>query len=362
MRPIIPMKLNLMGGGVDISLPNVSYCKDVKDVHYTPYNLVRFYVGEITGTTPQTVKIYTDETTSVDVQVSEGNKWYAYVLPKDKGLCGILYESIKKIVVKADISYIGDMFGDRGILPQSTVEVSFKGSNTSNMTNMAHMFSGCSGLISLDLSNFDTSNVTNMVGMFTNCSGLTELDVSNFDTGNVTSMSYMFYDCSGLTFLDLSNFDTSNVTSMSHMFQGCDGLTSLDISSFGTSNVTYMGSMFNGCSGLTSLNLSNFNTSNVTDMKYMFYGCNGLTSLDLSGWDTSKVTDTNCMFYGCSGLTSLDLSGLVISDVIANMYGMFNGCTSLKTIRMVGCSEGTINKIKAQLTEDNINGVTIVTE
>ena len=32
-------KLN--GGGVDISLPNVSYCKDIKDVHYTPYNLVR---------------------------------------------------------------------------------------------------------------------------------------------------------------------------------------------------------------------------------------------------------------------------------------------------------------------------------
>ena len=44
-------------GGVNISLPNVSYCEDVKDVHYTPYNLVRFYVGEITGTTPQTVYI-----------------------------------------------------------------------------------------------------------------------------------------------------------------------------------------------------------------------------------------------------------------------------------------------------------------
>ena len=73
-----------MGGGVDISLPNVSYCKDVKDVHYTPYNLVRFYVGEVTE--PQTVKIYTDLNTSVDVTVSEGNKWYSYVLPKDKGL------------------------------------------------------------------------------------------------------------------------------------------------------------------------------------------------------------------------------------------------------------------------------------
>ena len=38
-------KLN--GGWVDIIIPNISYCEDVKDVHYTPYNLVRFYVGEI---------------------------------------------------------------------------------------------------------------------------------------------------------------------------------------------------------------------------------------------------------------------------------------------------------------------------
>ena len=95
-------KLN--GGGVNISLPNISYCEDVKDVHYNPYNTVEFYVGEITGTTPQTVKIYTDSSTSVDVQVSEGNKWYTYVLPKDKGLYKIEGGSVKKVVVKADIS------------------------------------------------------------------------------------------------------------------------------------------------------------------------------------------------------------------------------------------------------------------
>ena len=71
--------------GVGISIPNVSYCKDANDVHFNPYNLIEFYVGEITGT-PQTVKIYTDSSTSVDVTVSEGNKWYSYLLPKDNGL------------------------------------------------------------------------------------------------------------------------------------------------------------------------------------------------------------------------------------------------------------------------------------
>ena len=34
--------------------------------YVNPCNTVEFYVGEITGTTPQTVKIYTDLNTSVD--------------------------------------------------------------------------------------------------------------------------------------------------------------------------------------------------------------------------------------------------------------------------------------------------------
>ena len=249
------------GGGVDISLPNVSYCEDVKDIHYNPYNTVEFYVGEITE--PQTVKIYTDSSTSVDVTVSEGNKWYTYLLPKDKGLYTIesgVYDDedykwyggiVKKAVVKADIN------GGITIIPSSTVEASFKGSNTSKVTDMSFMFSSCTSLTSLDLSNFNTSNVTNMRSMFINCTSLASLILSNFDTSKVTNISYMF----------------------------------------------------SSCTSLTSLDLSKFNISKVTNMGYMFSGCN-----------------------------------------------------ALKTIRMVGCSTDTVNKIKAQLTKDNITGFTIVTE
>ena len=62
----------------------------------------------------------------------------------------------------------------------------------------------------------------------------------------------------------------------------------------------------------------------------MFSDCSNLTSLNLSGWNTSKVTDTS---------------------------GMFKICRKLKTIRMVGCEQPTIDKIKEQLTKDNITGV-----
>ena len=249
-----------VGGGLDISSPNVSYCEDVKDVHYTPYNLVRFYVGEITGTTPQTVKIYTDSNTSVDIQVSEGegNKWYSYVLPKYKGLYNIEGDSVKKVIIKADISFEGAYsYPYLVIIPSSVVDASFKGSNTSNVTDMS--------------------------GMFWNCRGLTSLDVSGWDTSKVTHMNYMFYGCTSLTSLDLRNFNTSNVTDM--------------------------GSMFDGCTSLTSLDLRNFNTSNVTDMGSMFDGCSGLTSLDLSGWDTSKVNLMGLMFNGCSNSLKIRMVG-----------------------------------------------------
>ena len=105
------------------------------------------------------------------------------------------------------------------------------------------MFYGCSGLTSLDLSNFNTQNVTDMGSMFSGCSGLTALDVSGFNTQNVTDMRSMFSVCSSLTALDVSGFNTQNVTSMLGMFSYCSGLTTLDVSNFNTQNVTSMNSM-----------------------------------------------------------------------------------------------------------------------
>ena len=245
-----------VGGGVDISLPNVSYCEDVKDVHYTPYNLVRFYVGEVTP--PQTVKIYTDSSTSIPIQVSEGNKWYTYVLPKDKGLYKIEGDSVKKVTVKADIGTNGN-----AIIPRTTIEASFKGSN---VTSMIGMFSGCNGLTSLDLSNFNTSGVTSMIGMFRGCNGLTSLDVSSFDTSKVTDMMSMFGRCSSLTSLTLSNFNTSKVTNMSSMFRGCSGLTFLDLSCWDMSKVTNMSDMFRDCTSLKTIRMVGCNQTTIDNI------------------------------------------------------------------------------------------------
>ncbi len=202
--------------------------------------------------------------------------------------------------------------------------------NTSIVWNMSRMFEGCN-FTSLDLSHFDTGCVKWMNQMFSSCPNLSSLDLSHFDTSNVADMGWMFMGCENLTSLDMSHFDTSNVTNMSGMFSDCKSLTSLDLSHFNTSNVTNMSGMFSGCESLTSLDLSHFDTSNVEGYTmYMFSDCKSLINLNLSGFNTSKIMDMYCMFYGCSSLESLDLSSFDTSNV-TNMRNMFMNCSNLKS-------------------------------
>ena len=80
------------------------------------------------------------------------------------------------------------------------------------------MFSYCSNLPSLNLSNFNTSNVKNMGWMFDGCSKLSSLNLSNFDTSKVIDMSYMFSGCLQLTYLNLKNFIENNSLSVGNDF------------------------------------------------------------------------------------------------------------------------------------------------
>ena len=76
------------------------------------------------------------------------------------------------------------------------------------LSNTNYMFSGCSSLTNINLSNFNTQNVTDMRWMFSYCSSLTNINLSNFNTQNVTDMCGMFSECSSLTNINLSNLNT----------------------------------------------------------------------------------------------------------------------------------------------------------
>ena len=152
-------------------------------------------------------------------------------------------------------------------------------------------FAGCTTLTSTAYWFYGFQNLSTFTG------------ISNLQTDNVTDMSNMFSGCSGLTSLDLTGLKTDNVIIMDEMFYGCSGLTSLDLTGFKTDNVEYMGSMFVGCRGLTSLDLTSFKTDNVGGMSWMFAGCSGLTTIYAGeGWSTAKVQLGSGMFNDCYNL------------------------------------------------------------
>ena len=64
---------------------------------------------------------------------------------------------------------------------------------------MEHMFHGCNGLSSLDISNFDLENVVNMSSMFKGCTNLTNIIFKDDTlTKSLEDMSYMFFGCEKL--------------------------------------------------------------------------------------------------------------------------------------------------------------------
>ena len=96
-------------------------------------------------------------------------------------------------------------------------------SDTSNVTSMVRMFSGCNKLTSIP--QLDTSSATSMYYMFAHCESL--ISIPELDTSNVMDMGYMFSYCSNLT--TIARLDAHNVTNTSNMFEYCYKLTSIGI-------------------------------------------------------------------------------------------------------------------------------------
>lgn len=142
-----------------------------------------------------------------------------------------------------------------------------------------------SALRQIDLSMFNTSNVTDVNQMFSGCRTLESINLTGWDTKNVEDMSSMFQECRSLKSIDLSSFDTGNVFGMSWMFAGCENLTELDLSNFNTSNVKYFASMFSGCQSLTRLDISSFTLESMVRVDQMLHGCVKMLQLNMSAFD-----------------------------------------------------------------------------
>lgn len=255
---------------------------------------------------------------------------------------------------------------------------------TEKLESMFDMFDGCSSLTALDLSAWNLNNVKDMESLFKNCSGLTSVALPKVTSKKIQYMQRMFSGCSSLTSIDLSGWNVENVTEMGDLFYGCSNLKALNLSGWTPKSLTKIYRMFLNCTSLENINLSGWNLENMTEIQYMFSGCTSLKTVDLSNWKTPKLSvlgrlingcgsltyanlsgwDVSSLyqidvypFSGCVNLVTLDLSGWNLDNTIVDRR-LFENCNSLKTVRMVGCSQTTVDKIKKVLP----SGATVVTK
>lgn len=209
-----------------------------------------------------------------------------------------------KMKLPKDSSYMFRYSSTHSLSTSGTLHiVGFENIDTSDVENMSYMF--CTNY-NLDLSKWNTSKVTNMQGMFSGCKGSI-----NFGT----------------------NFDTSNVTDMSHMFEDYT-FGNLDLSSFNTYNVKDMNSMF-GFTKMNHLDLSSFDTYNVEDMREMFAGSE-VETIENPNFRTKPGLSLNLEnMFNISQIRKIDLSGLDVTNGSGN--GVFVECSGLKEVKLFKC-------------------------
>ena len=230
--------------------------------------------------------------------------------------------------------------------------------NLNNVKDVESLFKNCSGLTSVALPKVTSKKIQYMQRMFSGCSALTSIDLSGWNVENVTEMGDLFYDCSNLKVLNLSGWTPKSLTKIYRMFLNCTSLENINLSGWNLENMTEIQYMFSGCTSLKTVDLSNWKTPKLSVLGRLINGCGSLTYANLSGWDVSSLYQIDVYpFSGCVNLVTLDLSGWNLDNTIVDRR-LFENCNSLKTVRMVGCSQTTVDKIKKVLP----SGATVVTK
>ena len=176
--------------------------------------------------------------------------------------------------------------------------------------------------------------------MFYNCP-VNELP--QLDTSNVTNMSHMFTICANLT--TIPQINTSNVTNMDYMFSGCTNLTT--IPQLDTSNVTDMSNMFSGCRKITTI--PQLNGEKLINVYRNFYSCtslenfNGLINL---GQEFSTSQNANYYNYTLDLSSSTKLTEQSIINILNNLYDIATKGCKTQTVTL-----GATNLAKLTSTE-----------
>lgn len=223
--------------------------------------------------------------------------------------------------------------------------------NISKVNNMGNMFSGCSSLITLDLSNLDVRKVTTFESMCEGCTNLqTVTGIETWTTTN-TKISKMFYNCSSLT----SDIDMHNITAYVsdsnalYTFGNCASIRNIIAPKFTSNSMAPFG-MFKGATSLEKVTFTEFsdfltgvNVNNCSQSEYVigFYQNSNLTTIEgdfnvnfTNRMGSKHYTDNYWIPYAfswfklCNRLTNINFTGTIYSASNFTKYGIFNSCNT----------------------------------
>ena len=125
--------------------------------------------------------------------------------------------------------------------------------NLSSINSMSHLFDNCSNLQTITLPKVG-NNLTDASFLFSDCKNLTGIHLlEDFNPINVTNVSHMFYGCSSLSKLNLSNFIGNKIKNIDNMFAECSNLTTINAPKFSPMEVETFEHIFLGNSNLTKV-------------------------------------------------------------------------------------------------------------
>ena len=201
------------------------------------------------------------------------------------------------------------------------------------VTLLNNLFYDCYVLQSVSIK--DTSNVTNFSSMHYNNYALQKMPVYTFRSEGV-NVDNMFNSCYALRETYPIGITPSINGAMTNMFGNCKSMKYIDLTI--NSNINYgLSQTFFSCLSLENIKLTQTGTGKINDLSYAFTS----TRLKESPiMDTSLCISFISAFQSCDRLTKLheyDYSSAV------NLYGMLNGCYSLKSVPNFNITSRCIN-------------------
>lgn len=198
----------------------------------------------------------------------------------------------------------------------------------SKLSDAWSMFRWCNYLTYVDISGIDMSKVTDGSGMFEDDKNLKTIKFhpNAFPNPTLKNGLRMFSNCSSLTSLDVSNWNVSSLENTHDMFRSCKSLTTLDVSKWKAKNLKDMTQMFWLCENLTSLDCSGFDTCNATKMYGVFGYCRKLSSVkgifSLKSITESKQVEDMFASTKVTSVTFKDVPSAIKSEITTDLLGL----------------------------------------